>query len=78
MNVITLLACHSNSDVKIRAILHNLPFLWEISYTIVIINSPEFAGILENKIMPSSRIIKALSQIFYVSEDFWKNIVDKY
>jgi hypothetical protein len=50
MNVVTLLACHSNSPIKVQAILHNLPFLFEISGTVVLINSAEFNGLLEPKI----------------------------
>lgn len=50
MDVLTLMSCHSNSDLKVAAILHNLPFLFEISATVVLINSGEFAGLLEPKI----------------------------
>lgn len=57
MNVLTLLSCHSNSPIKIQAILHNLDFLWEISETIVLINSHEFNGILEPKITDKTVIV---------------------
>lgn len=56
MNVLTLLACHSNSPIKVQAILHNLPFLFEISGTVALINSAEFAGLLEPK-MVDPRVI---------------------
>jgi hypothetical protein len=39
MDTLTVLSCHSNSDLKIKAILHNIKFLLEISSTIVIVNS---------------------------------------
>jgi len=50
MDVLTLMSCHSNSGLKVAAILHNLTFLFEISATVVLINSHEFAGLLEPKI----------------------------
>lgn len=50
MDTLTILSCHSDSDLKIKAILHNIKFLFEISSTIVIVNSIEFLGILESKL----------------------------
>jgi hypothetical protein len=47
---LTILSCHSDSDIKINAILYNLKFLLEISSTIVIVNSDEFKGILEQRL----------------------------
>lgn len=45
MDIITLLACNTDSSVKKNAILHNLQYYMEISHTIAIINSTEYKDV---------------------------------
>lgn len=45
-----LVACHTNSKIKINAVIHNIKYLLEISDDIIIINSNEYHGAIENKI----------------------------
>lgn len=50
-NIITLIACYTNSEIKLKAILNNIRILCKYSKKIVIINSPtEFSEKLENLI----------------------------
>lgn len=50
-NILTVISCHTNSDIKIRALLHNIKYFLEISSEIAIINSVEFKSIeLEKKV----------------------------
>ena len=50
-NIITIISCHTNSDIKIRALIHNIKYFLEISSEVAIINSDEFKSIeLEKKI----------------------------
>jgi len=40
--ILTIIACHTDSYIKIKALLHNLKYFMELSSTIYIINSAEF------------------------------------
>jgi hypothetical protein len=42
MKILTVIACHSNCDLKKEALKHNLKYLKEISSKIVIVGSSEF------------------------------------
>ena len=42
MNILTVISCHTNTNIKINALLHNIKYFMEISNTIAIINSLEF------------------------------------
>ena len=44
-NILTIISCHTNSDIKINALIHNLKYFMEISDTIAIINSLEFINL---------------------------------
>jgi len=50
-NTITIIACHTNSELKIKTLLHNLKYFINTSSEIIIINSLEFKDLnIENKI----------------------------
>jgi hypothetical protein len=50
-NILTIISCHTNSDIKIRSVIHNIKYFLEISSEIAIINSSEFRSIeLEKQI----------------------------
>jgi hypothetical protein len=50
-NILTIIGCHTNSDIKINGLLHNIKYFMEISNTIVIINSLEFIDLnIEEKV----------------------------
>ena len=50
-NILTIISCHTNSDTKIRSLIHNIKYFLEISSHIAIINSEQFRHInIEEKI----------------------------
>jgi hypothetical protein len=50
-DVLTIISCHTDSDIKINALIHNIKYFLELSSSIVIVNSLEFKNIgLEEKI----------------------------
>ena len=50
-NILTVISCHTDSIIKINALLHNLKYFMEISTDIAIVNSSEFINLnLEKKI----------------------------
>lgn len=50
-NVLTIIGCHTNSNLKVNGLLHSLKYFMEISNTIAIVNSEEFRQLnLEEKI----------------------------
>ena len=50
-NILTVIACHTDSRLKVRALIHNLKYFFELSTSISIINSDQFRSIhLEKKI----------------------------
>ena len=51
MNLLTIISCHTSSEIKINALLHNIKYFMELSSTIVIVNSTEFKNLnIEEKI----------------------------
>ena len=49
--MLTIISCHTNSNIKIDALIHNIKYFFEISDTIAIINSLEFVHLnIEEKI----------------------------
>jgi len=50
-NILTIISCHTDNDIKIKGLLHSLKHFMELSTTIAIVNSDEFRQInLEEKI----------------------------
>lgn len=50
-NILTIISCNTNSDIKIRSLIHNIKYFLEISSEIAIINSSEFKSVeLEKKV----------------------------
>jgi hypothetical protein len=50
-NILTIISCHTDSDIKIRSLIHNIKYFLEISSHIAIINSDIFRSInLKEKI----------------------------
>lgn len=45
---VTIIACHTSSEIKLKALRNNIKYLKDISSDIYIINSKEFSGKLEN------------------------------
>ena len=41
-NILTIISCHTDSDIKIRSLIHNIKYFLEISSHIAIINSDTF------------------------------------
>lgn len=44
---ITVMACHTNSEIKIKAILNNIKYISKFSNIIHIVNSSEYSGLIE-------------------------------
>jgi len=50
-SILTIISCNTNSDIKIRSLIHNIKYFLEISSEIAIINSLEFKSVeLEKKV----------------------------
>lgn len=58
-NILTIISCHTDSDIKIRSLIHNIKFFLEISSHIAIINSDTF------------RLIKLKEKI----QEVYKNVI---
>jgi hypothetical protein len=51
-NILTIISCHTDSNIKIDALTHNIKYFMEISDTIAIVNSLEFIHLnIKRKIM---------------------------
>ena len=59
--ILTIIGCHTNSQIKIDALLHNMKYFMELSNTIAIVNSSEFVDLhIEvrlKKVYPNTNII---------------------
>jgi len=66
---ITVIACHTNTEIKINAILNNLKYLSKFSNIIHIVNSSEYPGLLEKHLDKN---------LYIIDDDLTKEDVEMY
>ena len=84
-NILTIIACHTNSTLKIQSLIHNIGQFLKISTHIIICNSNEFKQtkveeqIRENYPNDSSKILfEYIKNDHFVCHNKWHKMIEKY
>ena len=77
-NILTVIACHTNSNIKINALVHNIKYFMELSNTIVIINSLEFKSLNIEKMINDAYFSKNIILNDILTDDLCYNYREKY
>lgn len=80
MDILIIIAGHTNSELKIKALLHNIKYFLELSTNIVVINSSEFReSNLEEKLPAAVKIeyIDNDKYICYGKFIYYLNTIDR-